>query len=89
MIFHKGYKHEQYGKSRGVTAPKTEITSADAGKLYTQVHEQERERLSAVKTLGREILPSGAEAAYLKDGFKGVKDHNEKMERYDAAGYYK
>ena len=80
--FHKGYHNGRPDDPHG-------ITSADAGKLYTQVHEQERERLSAVKTLGRDIPASGAEAAYLKDGFKGVKDHNEKMERYDAAGYYK
>ena len=82
MIFHKKCHGGRSDDPHG-------ITSADAGELYTQVREQERERLSAVKTLGREILPNGAEAAYLKDGFKGVKDHNEKMERYDAAGYYK
>lgn len=82
MIFHKKHHGGRYDDPHGVTA-------AEAGKLYDQVHGQERERLSAVKTLGREILPSGAEAAYLKDGFKGVKDHNEKTERYDAAGYYK
>ena len=80
--FHKGYHKGRPDDPHG-------ITSAEAGKLYTQVHEEERARLSTVKTLGREIHPGGAEAAYLKDGFKGVKDHNEKMERYDAEGLYK
>ena len=82
MIFHKKHHGGRYDDPHG-------ITSADAGKLYTQVHEQERERLSAQKTLGRDMPASGAEAAYLKDGFQGVKDHNERMERYDKDGYYK
>ncbi len=75
MIFHKGYKHEQYGKPRGTNAPKTEMTSERRGELYNMAREEERVRLKTNKDFKRDTQPSGIERAYLKDGFDGAEAH--------------
>lgn len=83
MIFHKGYKHEQYGKSRGATAPKTEMTSERRGEIYNMAHEEERVRLKTNKDRNLDMQPSGIERAYLKDGFDGAEAHIQARDAQD------
>jgi hypothetical protein len=83
MIFHKGYKHEQYGKSRGTNAPKKEMTSERRGEIYDMARAEEGVRLKTNKDRNLSMQPSGIEAAYLKDGFEGAEAHIQARDAMD------